>query len=122
MGMVTPIFKFLNEEKVLIIDKETGIEIGQIETPAATIPGKESAIQVCGFDYAECLWGCGVYATKTDKGIHAKKDIQLLFCDLPNNKVANHDGIKNCEKCYSNPCKCDELHIYQSGEPMLEKL
>lgn len=133
MSDIRPIFKYVSKFEIKIVDENTGQELGQIFSPADTIVGKESAIQVCGFDYACQLWGCGVYGYADNKGnYHAKKDIQLLWVNkniIPgtsqedfNVHILQKDGINNCAKCYSKPCKCDELKIYQSGEPMLDKL
>ena len=129
--MIKPMFKFISKYEIKILDENTMQEIGCIETPAATIPEKESAIQVCGFDYACQLWGCGVYGyIKDDSEYVAKKDIQLLWTKPSVNiskfdakfKNIREEGFDNCIKCYSIPCKCEEIKLYDSGEPMLDKL
>ena len=129
--MIKPTFKYISKYEIKIIDEDTGQGLGEIISPAATIVGKESAIQVCGFDYACDLWSCGIYGYLDKDGKYTpKKDIQLLWTTpglpLPGQKFEfdqkRRDGINNCPKCYTNPCKCDQLRIYKSGEPLLDKL
>jgi hypothetical protein len=132
MSDIRPTFKYISKYKIRIVDENTGNDLGCIETPSSTITDKESAIQICGFDYAVDLWGCGPYGYIDDIGnYHAKKDIQLLWTNLPkgdfdlptlNMASARRAGIDNCFKCYSKPCKCNELRIYQNGEHVLDKL
>jgi hypothetical protein len=125
MTNIIPIFEFINDKKILIKDENTGKIIGDITSPSATIVGSTSAIQVCGFDYACQLWGCGKfgYLDKTSKNYHAKKDIQLLFTNYSiTDELYKTDAINHCIKCYSKPCKCNELKIYGSGEYILEEL
>jgi len=79
-----------------------GKEIGSIFTPAGSGEDEATAIQVCGFDYAYDLWGCGRYIGEKDG--KAKKDIQLMF--NPDSKRENITDI-NCEACFNEPCTCD---------------
>jgi len=129
--MIQPRFRYVSKFEIIIFDEDTGQEIGKIKTPSATITEKESAIQVCGFDYACQLYGCGIYGNLDKTGnYHSKKDIQLLWTktsvplpfEAPKFKQKRDNGIHNCSKCYSDPCKCKELRIYKSGESLLDKL
>jgi len=52
------IWKELKQE-VLILDTDGGEVIGRIFTPSGTNRDMPNAIQVCGFDEAFSLWGCG---------------------------------------------------------------
>jgi len=129
--MIKPRFRYVSKFEITIFDEDTGQKLGRIVTPSATIIGKESAIQVCGFDYALDLWGCGVYGyLDANNNYIPKKDIQLLWTapglPMPGEKIAadskKRKGFDNCSKCYSDPCKCNELRIYKNGEPLLDKL
>ena len=66
-------FKLTDEQHIEIIDSSNDNKIGQIFTPAGTGGEVESAIQVCGFDEAFDLWGCGIFCSKVGK--KAKKDM-----------------------------------------------
>lgn len=52
-------------------------EIGHIFTPAGSGGGNINAIQVCGFDEAFDLMGCGVYGNKETQEM--KRDIQMIW-------------------------------------------
>ena len=64
-------------------------EIGRIFTPAGSGETSVNAIQVCGFDHAYDLWGCGVYGDKLTNKM--KKDIQIIWFD-------NYDKMNREEK------------------------
>jgi hypothetical protein len=51
--------------------------IGHIFTPSGSGKTYTNAIQICGFDDAFDLWGCGVFGDVETKQM--KKDIQLKF-------------------------------------------
>ena len=123
-------FKQVSKDDIQIMSDEHK-EIGRIFTPSGSAKKDSCSIQVCGFDYAFDLWGCANYATRIKNmlkdDIHAKKDIQLMFCK-PSIKTKNPrisgfnimDAINNCSKCYSMPCKCSELKIYSKPEIVAE--
>jgi hypothetical protein len=56
-----------------IIEKE----IGHIFTPSGSARDNLNAIQICGFDEAFDLWGCGVFGNKETNNM--QKDIQLCW-------------------------------------------
>jgi hypothetical protein len=73
-------FKQIDDENINIIgitDKGEEKDIGQIFTPSGSGKINLNAIQICGFDEAFDLWGCGVYGDKETKNM--KKDIQLCW-------------------------------------------
>ena len=118
-----------NEVKIMSGEKE----IGQIFVDT-TRKGK-AVIQVCGFENAYALWGCGVFGEnnglprKTESNnqdiflgktiqsdVSMKKDIQLLFKDYVPIDGDKHDrhmreassyNEKRCCKCYNIPCNCE---------------
>ncbi len=131
-------FEQKDEKEVLI--KSNGKTIGHIFTPGGTGHDKTNCIQVCGFDRAFSLWGCGIFVD--DKEKH-KQDIQLLF-----NKNSIEGGTTNafrskCTKCYNDfepveagaikqvtehdcltvgkRCTCDELEIAKEKDLNIEK-
>ena len=110
-------FKQVSGEFIQIIEKDTEHVIGNIFTPSGTGHDTPSSIQVCGFDRAFDLWGCGVFH---DGNGNSKQDIQLLF-----NKNSTNDDVSNrfshakeCWKCYypEKECQCDKLKIYSKQE------
>lgn len=89
---------------------------------------QENAIQICGFDLAYELFGCGVINGE-DK-LH-KKDIQLLF--QPREKDYEFDYRSNlecnscsrtfpfrssCLRCFNSKenCTCNELKVFKNIE------
>jgi hypothetical protein len=73
-------FEFKNKEKILIMginEKGNKKQIGQIFTPSSSAENNLNAIQICGFDEAFDLWGCGVFGDKETGEM--KKDIQLCW-------------------------------------------
>lgn len=73
-------FEFKNKERVLIIgidEKGERKQIGHIFTPSSSAENNLNAIQICGFDEAFDLWGCGVFGDKETGQM--KKDIQLAW-------------------------------------------
>ena len=73
-------FKQISEKKIFIIGtdiKGEEKEIGHIFTPSGSGGGNVNAIQICGFDEAFDLWGCGVFGDKATGKM--KKDIQLIW-------------------------------------------
>ncbi len=73
-------FELKDKERILIIgigeDGERK-QIGHIFTPSSSAENNLNAIQICGFDEAFDLWGCGVFGDKKTKQM--KKDIQLCW-------------------------------------------
>ena len=72
-------FEQQSPTEVLIfgVDDKGRSEIGRIHTPSGSGENILNAIQICGFDEAFDLWGCGVYGdAETGK---MKKDIQLMW-------------------------------------------
>lgn len=114
------IFELDTEKRVKIIgvEGEQRKEIGHIFTPSGSGHTTRNAIQVCGFDEAFDLWGCGLYGEleehshpisasrgeyKQSSFIRAKKDIQLAF-RIYDNKTEISPG---CVRCYTSPCVCE---------------
>lgn len=76
-------FEQLDKRHVSIIGIDTDgarLEIGHIFTPSGSGETNLNAIQICGFDEAFDLWGCGVYGDVKTKQM--KKDIQLCWYGL----------------------------------------
>ncbi len=121
-------FALEDDTKVLVL--LDGKEVGHIFSPATTVKNKECAIQVCGFEEAHQLWGCGIYGEEIDAPVRRafddrikrtdtankyrmKKDIQLVF--TPYAQIAGFDndgwsllnGSVPDTRCYSNPCICE---------------
>ncbi len=73
-------FELKSKEEVLIFGtdiKGVRTEIGRIMTPAGSGGGNINAIQICGWDEAYDIWGCGVYGDEATNKM--KKDIQLIW-------------------------------------------
>ena len=87
-------------------------------------------IQVCGFEEAFDLWGCGHYQIPkvTPWGEYNKdkngkrqfdyeRDIQLKF-DWETHSAGDHDDngawAKNCHKCFNEPCTCEIKEAFQN--------
>jgi hypothetical protein len=113
-------FEQKNEQLIWILDADanTGQPIGHIFTPSGTMKDTPSAIQVCGFDRAFDLWGCGLFGNSD--GI-MKQDIQLLF-----NKDSRLHKSFNIEdaKCYcpKSLCQCDKLRLFNKKELIVEAI
>lgn len=99
-------------------------EIGCIFTPSGSSQDCVDCIQVCGFEEAFDLWGCGRYHVPScnssgeyirDKNgnrvFNYARDIQLKYnwethgASLHQNK--NGDWAKNCHRCFNEPCTCE---------------
>jgi hypothetical protein len=104
-----------NEQEVKIIDKNNNKVVGRIFSPAGTLKDVPNAIQICGFDFAYNLFGCGVITG--DNELH-KKDIQLLF--QPRKMDYFNISHKNfeCWKCFNlkEDCSCKELKVFKDIE------
>lgn len=121
-------FEQKNEKEVLI--KSNGKTIGRIFTPSGTSHNKLNAIQVCGFDRAFMLWGCGVFADeKTGK---QKQDIQLLYNENSEGVSGSFAVNSDCGRCFNKQvpmgdylpgrkCSCDELEIAKEKDLDIEK-
>lgn len=119
-------FRLVRETEVEIISE--GKVIGRIFTPSSSGDDITNAIQVCGFEEAFDLWGCGIFRDiKTGK---AKKDIQLRFSTY--NTMKPHEAVRtstrNCERCFNNPCNCETpkeeknpFIVYRAENCVLEK-
>lgn len=114
-------FKQKDEKTIFIQDGDK--VIGQIFTPSGTSHDTSSAIQVCGFDRAFDLWGCGVYHDGTGK---PKQDIQLLFNSNSIGSLAHrrYGNDFECMKCFygHKDCQCDKLRIFNKKELIVEAL
>ena len=88
------IFELVSQQEVLI--KSYGKTIGHIFTPASSGNDITNAIQVCGFDKAYDLWGCGIFGTKVENKVPIKeKDLFYLKNEHPDRK---HKFIKSLVK------------------------
>lgn len=113
-------FEFKNKEyiKIIGIDKEGNRqEIGHIFTPSGSTEDSTNSIQVCGFDNAFDLWGCGVYGDSETKEM--KKDIQLQWNRIyplmdHSDRMTKFDMHKDCGKCFNNPCTCEILTRFEN--------
>ena len=114
-------FRMKNKQEIEIV----GIEgkqrkvIGGIFTPSGSGGIYPNSIQVCGFDNAFQLWGCGIFGRykgtlkestlfgKVDKKHYEQlKDIQLEYSmESEPHGIEGTDG--RCLKCYNIPCTCD---------------
>jgi hypothetical protein len=116
-------FKQISGEAIQIIEKDTEHIIGHIFTPSGTSHDTPSSIQICGFDRAFDLWGCGIFSD--GKG-HAKQDIQLLFNKNSTKSFNNRFGSASleCHKCYNKnkECQCDKLKLYEKKELIVDSL
>ena len=84
--------------------------------------GMFTAIQVCGFDRAFDLWGCGIFADSKGK---RKQDIQLIFSeDSQNDLHLCRGGVVDMgdAKCYNEPCSCNELAVVREKELPIQKI
>lgn len=76
-------FEQQDKEHISIIGIDDGKkrrEIGHIFTPSGSGHINLNAIQICGFDEAFDLWGCGIFGDSERKVM--KKDIQLCWFGL----------------------------------------
>ncbi len=125
-------FELKTKEKINIIgidEKGKRKEIGHIFTPSSSAENNLNAIQICGFDEAFDLWGCGIYGDKETKKM--KKDIQLcwhkvyeymdsrerdFFHKIKDGELTSRksrisaviDG-EVCGRCFNHPCNCEIL-------------
>lgn len=109
-------FELVNKQEIRIKDKDNDKVIGRIMIPAGTLGDVPNAIQICGFDFAYELFGCGIIMG--DDKLH-KKDIQLLFQPRKTDyfefspKINLKDG-----KCMNEEgdCSCNELKVFKNVE------
>lgn len=105
-------FNLKGEQDIEIL--EDGKLIGQIFSPSGTSRDCPNSIQVCGFESAFDLWGCGAFS---DDSGNPRKDIQLLF-----NKDTKFEAGKYfkdlslnelCHKCFfpKKDCRCNDLVV-----------
>jgi hypothetical protein len=103
-------------------------EIGCIFTPSGTGHDCIDCIQVCGFEEAFDLWGCGRYQKPKVKewGEYSRdkngkrefeyvRDIQLKFNWETHGASKHPDNGKwanNCHKCFNEPCTCEIKERY----------
>lgn len=76
-------FELQDKENIIIFgidERGKRQEIGHIFTPGGSGKKHSNAIQICGFDEAFDLWGCGVYGDKATKNM--KRDIQVTWHGL----------------------------------------
>lgn len=109
-------FELVNEQEIRIKDKDNAKVIGRIITPAGTLGDVPNAIQICGFDFAYELFGCGVIMG--DDKLH-KKDIQLLFQPRKSDYFELHSKINLKDgKCMNieEDCSCNELKVFKNIE------
>ncbi len=114
-------FKQNNEKSISIIGIQNGVEkeVGCIFTPSSSSQNTLNAIQVCGFEEAFDLWGCGRYVLQPN-GVEAKlrmlekgnikwmraKDIQLLFnFNTKADGGASFNEIE-CLRCFNSNVYC----------------
>lgn len=118
-----------NEVHILMYKKK----VGRIFSPAGSGDNVTNAIQVCGFERAYDLWGCGVYCDSKGK---MRQDIQLMFNpDTVNQKTLGYGKANvfstSCYKCYNKvkpvhnaftgsvdgvKCTCDELVVDRADD------
>jgi hypothetical protein len=105
------IFQIENEQEVKIIDKDNGKMCGRIFSPGGTTRNVPNAIQICGFDFAYELFGCGVITG--DDGLH-KKDIQLLFQPRKDDYFKIPYKTFECWRCFNSKenCTCKEFKVF----------
>lgn len=118
----------VSDSEVQIIDEENGTVIGRIfSADSIDNPdirgGNESknAIQICGFDFAYSLWGCGVINGEDG---YWKKDIQLLFSPRKKSFTAQRGekpapmNERICLRCFNKKedCTCEELKVFDSRD------
>jgi len=74
-------FEFKNKEKIDIIGIHGKVRklIGHIFTPSGSGEDTLNAIQVCGFEEAFDLWGCGVFGEDiTEKRSYTQVEINRI--------------------------------------------
>lgn len=105
-------FKQLDETHVNILSG--GKVIGHIFSPAGSGNDVKNAIQVCGFEEAYDLWGCGIFGEKDENGkVRQKKDIQLMFREY---EVAHAERFyPGCVCCFNDPCNCHQPTTKECG-------
>jgi hypothetical protein len=126
-------FNLTSDEEIEIIgvDDKGEKSIGHIFTPSGSSETTLNAIQICGFDEAFDLWGCGIFGDK--KTGRMKKDIQLCWFgnyDKMSTSEKMHISTprlnsdfsysKNrfcsdvCQKCFNYPCTCESHVTYDN--------
>src|SRR3989304_6250204 len=74
MDKMKIIFKWIDEQHIDILCKESGNVIGHIFSPSGTGEVYSNAIQVCGFEEEFDLWGCGVFGERVEEKICFTED------------------------------------------------
>jgi hypothetical protein len=93
-------FHLEDDENIMI--RINGKTVGRITTPGSSL--EQNTIQICGFEDAYDLWGCGPYSEQIeDKHIH-KKDIELQFKEYDNSHSSPNG---KCNGCYNLVCNCN---------------
>jgi len=116
-------FDLIDEQNISIIGD--GKLIGQIFSPSGTLKDCPNSIQVCGFESAFDLWGCGVFS---DSNGNPRKDIQLLYDKDTKFKGAKYfDKLsinELCHKCFfpKTDCRCSDLVVKTINDLTLAKL
>jgi len=123
------IFKQITDEEVLIIDSETGNQVGNIFTPAGTTHNVTNAIQICGCAEFYDAWGCANYAIPIKDnikdmicsslenkqiGMKQAKDIQIMFSS---NAMPSSLSSIGCEGCFNRPCTCENQGNHKHLSP-----
>lgn len=122
-------FELESEKEVRIM--ANGKEIGHIFSPAGTCHTKTNAIQVCGFDRAFKLWGCGIFAD--EKEGKQKQDIQLLYNENSEHVNGRLAIDSDCARCFNKQvpmgdylpgrkCSCDELTIANEKDLKIDRV
>lgn len=83
-----------------------GLNVGRIFSPSGSSYEITNAIQICGFEEAFDLWGCGLYGEINGNVKRMKKDIQLIFTPYENAEQKGLLAHMGCERCFSAPCIC----------------
>ena len=136
-------FELENKKGVLIFGIENGVkkQIGRIFTPSSNTedrnidginnPNNPNAIQICGETKIYDYWGCGIYGKKEilidkdelnksiitqliNRKVTHYKDIQLQFT-FDTDRINGSVDLKDCIRCYNNPCTCREIVDDLSG-------
>lgn len=122
-----------NNVRVIAVQDGERKEVGHLFTPAGSGHYIKNAIQVCGFSDAYDLWGCAVFARKSDKDkVVARlinnydpyiqvKDIQLMFdFDTEQHHTRHSKMGMDCLGCYNDPCTCDNGKFKFNENEILE--
>lgn len=115
-------FEFKNKEHIVILGVEDNgkrSEIGRIFTPSGSAETTLNAIQVCGFDEAFNLWGCGMYGDAETKQM--KKDIQL--CWFKSYKLMSQEERRNIViGTKEHPCSLNSQRLADVGRTWKEEI